>query len=282
MAAWDFNIEFSGITIVHLSGPKGGKTGKAYLSKGSSGRHKPCLLVPLEGVQEITFGPGKPTDAYGLLTIPVPGGGYLLQVGLEDCTVDFDAGLTPDRTIFYVNNCASEKHGPADWSDASYAMDIARLAKEKGHSEDFLATCSGSVTLPGGRLISVPPPGADRARKEYPICWAMDDGSEKELWKQRAADRLRLTVECDRASANISVRMKGKPDLTLRVGPAETSPAELAITFSSNCAAGTGSANELKEFGALLAPATGFSPKIGGVGPSVTDDHPCFNGLWIS
>ena len=281
MAAWDFKIEFSGITIVHLSGAANAKTGVAYFSKGLSGRHTPCLLVPMDGLDDYdTLADAEAIRNYGLRTIPVPGGGYLLQVDLEKCDVDFSDGLVPSGPILYTNNKASSSAEPADWNDISYLADIGRLAAATGHKPGFGSKCTGTVKLPGGRLTSLPPYLAERARREYQVSLEMPDKTKKPLWKQRAADRFCLTVECTKPATRITVSKKGKKPLLMAFGPPTGYPGEMTITFSSNCAAGTGSADELREFGALLTPAKGFTPKMDSIG-AITDDHPCITGFWI-
>ena len=206
--------------------------------------------------------------------IAAPGGGYLLEVSLKGSQVTFQKGLPPGGDISFQSNLGAG----LDWRDLDYSADIKALAQKGNPKRKINAgKATGKVVLPAGTLVSLPAPPPGDPKKVYSIT-AQEKGKKEVLVaRQPVADRLALVTQCTSNKTRIMVKNKAGLVLPLTFGPADyVSP--LGIAFSSNCAAGSGTADELSDYVPLLTPQD-VTFRLNSL--LATDDHPCISGRWI-
>jgi len=273
--AWQFTMEFSGITLLHLKKVADGYKGTAYCSEGLTGSHKPYLYVPMEGLRgPQTYSAKKLRKGFGLRVIAAPGGRYLLEVALKDSVVTFGNTLAPRA----VDGIPANVVGGVDWNDLQHSADIRALA-QKGNPARVIDPTRASVrvVLPTGALISLPAPPPGKPEKVYTLTTQETGKSEVPVSKQPVADRHAMLLDCTAKRTLIIVKKTSGKELRLSFGPPDETSA-MSIAFSSNCAEGTGTDEELSEYTPLLSPR---KLKLRMKGTLATDDHACISGLWI-
>ena len=273
---WQFTMEFSGITLLNLTKTGDDYKGVAYFSKGRRGDHRPFLYVPMDGLRNPdVYATPEMRKAFGLRVIAAPGGRYLLEVDLKSTVVSFERGLTSKGPIAFrlVDDAV------LDWRNLRYSADIRALARKGNEKRSIDPTqASGTVVLPNGTLVSLPAPPPGDPNKVY-ILTAQEKGKEEvEVSTQPLADRHAVITDCTQPRTIIVVKKtSGKKELRLSFGPPD-GKAPLGIAFSSNCAAGSGTPEELSDYAPLLKTKT-VTFRMRNL--LATDDHACVSAVWI-